>query len=216
MTHRHRIRLVAISGALLVGGVAAVPVATSTVAAARPVIRNDAVAAVAADALVDLNAYLGDGDASARFSYVGERHVIAGVIANRLGVDPAMLEQAWRSADDTHQRALMGALSQLGVPYHRNTSNPGVSFDCSGLTSYAWSQAGVAIPHQSGSQISTIAPRTSITAQAGDIVYYPGHAMMYLGVDGAIIHAPYTGRTVEVDMVSKSHHLKVRYGNPLG
>jgi cell wall-associated NlpC family hydrolase len=215
MTLRHRIRLVAITSALVVGGVAAVPVATTTVAAARPVIRNDALAGVAADALIDLTAYLANGDGSARIAYDGERHDIAAVVANRLGVDPAVLEHAWRSADDGHQQALMAALSQLGVPYHHNASAAGVAFDCSGLTSFAWSRAGVTIPHQSGSQISTIAARTATTAQAGDIVYYPGHAMMYLGIEGAIVHAPYTGRTVEVDFVSKSHHT-VRYGNPIG
>ncbi len=35
--------------------------------------------------------------------------------------------------------------------------------------------------------------------------------MMWLGVDTAIVHAPYTGRTVEVDFVSKGHRsLRVR------
>ena len=35
------------------------------------------------------------------------------------------------------------ALTQVGVPYHRNTSKVGVGFDCSGLTTYAWGQSGV-------------------------------------------------------------------------
>ena len=64
--------------------------------------------------------------------------------------------------------------------------------------------------------MSAIASRTDETAQAGDIVYYPGHAMMYLGLPGTIVHAPYTGRTVEVDFVSKSHTRSVRYGDPTG
>ena len=107
------------------------------------------------------------------------------------------------------------ALSQLGVPYRHNTSKPGVGFDCSGLTTYAWAQAGVTLPRQSGSQINMIAKRSLDTAQAGDIVYYPGHAMMWLGVDTAIVHAPYTGRTVEVDFVSKGHR-SLRIGDPTG
>ncbi|MEO5901017.1 MAG: NlpC/P60 family protein, partial [Ilumatobacteraceae bacterium] len=138
------------------------------------------------------------------------------VVANRLAVDAGDLEAAWRSADSPHQRALMAAFSQLGVPYRRLASNPGVGFDCSGLTAYAWSEAGVEIAHQSGSQIKSISARTADTAEAGDIVYYPGHAMMYLGLPGTIVHAPYSGRTVEVDFVSKSHRKSVRYGDPTG
>lgn len=213
MTLRHRIRVIAISSALMTGGIAAVPVAT-TASAASPVIRNDALAGVASDALTNLQRYLATGDLSARAAYDINRREIATVVASRLELDPTALEQAWRAADNVHQQALMAALTQLGVPYRRNALKPGVGLDCSGLTSYAWSQAGVAIPHQSARQINGIARRTADTVQAGDIVYYPGHAMMSLGVGGAIIHAPYTGRTVEVDIASTRRSL--RYGDPLG
>jgi len=216
MTLRHRIRVIAVAGALAAGGLAVAPVALSDVAASSPVVRNDALAPVAANALTNLESSLTTGDAGARTAYEAARHEIAVVVANRLTVDAGDLEAAWRSADSVHQRALMAALSQLGVPYRRLASTPGVGFDCSGLTGYAWSQAGVEIPHQSASQIRSIAVRTADTAQAGDIVYYPGHVMLYLGVPGVIIHSPYTGRTVEVDVVSKSHRRSVRYGDPTG
>jgi cell wall-associated NlpC family hydrolase len=214
MTLRHRIRVIAVSSALVASGFAIVPVALPNVAASSPVIRNDALAPLAANALTNLQAYLTTGDIGARTTYDAARHELAVVIANRLTVDADGLEAAWRSVDAAHQQALMAAFSQLGVPYHRLSSDPGVGFDCSGLTAFAWSQAGVEIAHQSGSQIKAIAARTADTAEAGDIVYYPGHAMMYLGIDGAIVHAPNTGRTVEVDMVSKSHR-SVRFGDPL-
>ena len=89
----------------------------------------------------------------------------------------------------------MSALTQVGVPYRRNTSQAGVGFDCSGLTTYAWAQAGVGLTRQSGAQIKNAAARTRETAQAGDLAYYPGHVMMWLGVDSFIVHSPYTGRT---------------------
>ena len=44
--------------------------------------------------------------------------------------------------------AVSAAYSQLGVPYRFATSSPGVSFDCSGLTKWAWGRAGVGMPHQ--------------------------------------------------------------------
>lgn len=216
MTLRHRIRVIAVAGALAVSGFAVAPVALADVAASSPVVRDDALAPVAATALTSLESFLTTGDDGARTAYDAARHAIAVVIANRLTVDAAGLEAAWRSADLRHQRALMAALSQLGVPYHRLASNPGVGFDCSGLTAYAWSEADVEIPHQSASQIKAIAARTADTAQAGDIVYYPGHVMLYLGLPGMIVHSPYTGRTVEVDVVSKSRRRSVRYGDPTG
>ena len=55
---------------------------------------------------------------------------------------------------------------------------------------------------QSGTQINEAAPLDRATAKAGDLVYYPGHVMLYLGVGDAIIHSVQTGRTVEIDTIS--------------
>ena len=49
---------------------------------------------------------------------------------------------------------------------------------------------------------------------AGDLIHYPGHIMMYLGVDDAIVHSVQTGRTVEVDTLSQRHRDRVRWGDP--
>ena len=108
------------------------------------------------------------------------------------------------AADVAHQTALLGGFTQLGVPYRRNTSKPGVGFDCSGLTTYAWGVAGVALTRQSGAQIRAAAARDARTRRmAGDLVYYPGHVTIWLGVDQAILHAPTAGPPVEVDYVGK-------------
>jgi hypothetical protein len=40
--------------------------------------------------------------------------------------------------------------------------------------------------------------------------------MLYLGIDNAIIHAPYTGRNVEVGFVAKRRANSVRFGDPTG
>lgn len=175
---------------------------------------EDAVASQAALALSFLRQWTETGDAGVRASYDSQRDAVAASIAGRLGIDPAVMQAAWAAADVPHQTALMAAFTQLGVPYRRNTSKEGVGFDCSGLTTYAWAQAGITLPRSSGSQIKAIAARTLETAQAGDIVQYPGHVMMWLGVDRAIVHAPYTGRNVEVDYVATRRNIKV--GNPVG
>jgi len=67
---------------------------------------------------------------------------------------------------------------------------------------------------QSGSQIKAAAPVDRSTAKAGDLVYYPGHVMIYLGVGDAIIHSVQTGRTVEIDTISGRKSGSVRFGDP--
>jgi cell wall-associated NlpC family hydrolase len=137
-------------------------------------------------------------------------------VATQLGVDAGQLSQVWQAADQTHQVALLSALTQVGVPYHRNSSKAGVGFDCSGLTAFAWGQAGVDLTRNSGSQIRNAAARTRETAQAGDLVYYPGHVMMWLGVDNLIVHAVQRGRPVEVGHVTDRRSRNVKFGNPIG
>uniref|UniRef100_UPI00058E15B0 C40 family peptidase n=1 Tax=Ilumatobacter nonamiensis TaxID=467093 RepID=UPI00058E15B0 len=68
--------------------------------------------------------------------------------------------------------AVSAAMSQQGVPYRYATSNPGVSFDCSGLTAYAWAQAGVYLPHQSAQQYASIPHVSQGAAQPGDLIFY--------------------------------------------
>ncbi len=137
-------------------------------------------------------------------------------VATRLEVDGAVLYAAWTRSDRAHQIAFLSALSQIGVPYRRNASKPGIGFDCSGLTGYAWSQAGAEIPHQSAAQMRGAGARTRDTAQAGDLVYYPGHVMMWLGVDNLVVHAVGRGRNVEIGHVSDRRVNRLKFGNPLG
>ncbi len=140
----------------------------------------------------------------------------ASAVGTRLETDGNRLYQAWMKADRPHQIALLSALTQIGLPYQRNASKPGIAFDCSGLTAYAWSQAGVEIPHQSAAQMRSAAKRTIDTAQAGDLVYYPGHVMMWLGVDNLIVHAVGRGRDVEVGTIASRRVNRVKFGNPVG
>ena len=87
---------------------------------------------------------------------------------------------AWRGGPPTRGdagRALPSSACRTGT----NTSKPGVGFDCSGLTTYAWGGPASSSHRQSGSQISTRRHATD-AAEAGDLVQYPGHVMMWLGV----------------------------------
>ncbi|MFN8022165.1 MAG: NlpC/P60 family protein [Acidimicrobiales bacterium] len=174
----------------------------------------DPIADQAAQALGVVQSYGETGDASLLETFEQTRDLIAISVAERLGLDPAVLQAAWRSADLEHQTALVAALSQLGVWYQRNTSRAGVSFDCSGLTTWAWGQAGFELKRQSTAQIKAAAPRDVETAQAGDLLQYPGHVMMWLGVDLAVVHAIQPGKPVSVDVIKARRNL--RYGDPTG
>jgi peptidoglycan DL-endopeptidase CwlO len=100
--------------------------------------------------------------------------------------------------------AVNAAMSQLGVPYRFAAESPGVAFDCSGLTKYAWGQAGVYLPHQSGAQYGSITHISQSEIQPGDLIFYKspiGHVAMYIG-GGSLIHAPRTGDVVKVAAVN--------------
>ncbi len=163
-------------------------------------------------ALGALDAFEASGTPGAFVSYVQARDAAADSVAVEMQLDPAALRAAWAKADLAHQEAMLAALTQLGVAYRGYKADPGVGFDCSGLTSWAWARAGVQMAHQSSAQISAARRVSESDAVAGDIVQYPGHVMLYLGVDRAIVHASNPSTDVELSFVPKS----VRFGDPEG
>ena len=99
--------------------------------------------------------------------------------------------------------AVSAAWSAIGTPYGFAGETPGVSFDCSGLTKWAWGRAGVGMPHQSGAQYGSFPHVSQSEAQPGDLIFYYspiGHVGLYIG-GGQMIHAPNTGTTVTVATV---------------
>ncbi len=217
-----RTRRIALAVALTTVGLGTVAAPLAPAAHAAPAVaennpsrrQSDPVAVQAAQALATVQRYLELGDPALLDEFALQRDQIAAAVAGRLGLDAAAMQRAWQVADLEHQTALMAGLTQLGVPYRRNSSRPGVGFDCSGFTTYAWSQAGVTLTRQSSAQIRNAAPRDPSTAQAGDLVQYPGHVMLWLGVDRAVVHAIQPGRPVAVDLVNSRRTL--RYGDPTG
>jgi len=100
--------------------------------------------------------------------------------------------------------AVQAALGQLGVPYVFATASPGHSFDCSGLTMWAWSQAGVSLPHQSREQYSMLPRVSQADIQPGDLLFFYNpihHVAIYVG-NGTMVEAPATGLTVRTRPVS--------------
>lgn len=101
------------------------------------------------------------------------------------------------------QIAVQAAYSVVGTRYVWGSSDPSVGLDCSGVTVYAWREAGVTLPHSSEAQYSSY-PRIPLSAvQPGDLIYYGNygpHIAIYVG-GGKIIHAssPAPGGQTRVD-----------------
>jgi peptidoglycan DL-endopeptidase CwlO len=100
----------------------------------------------------------------------------------------------------TGEAAANIALAQLGTPYVWGGAAPG-GFDCSGLVSWAYAQAGLGgLPHYTGALWNA---GTHISSQAdlapGDLVFFHGlgHVGMYIG-GGNFVHAPHTGDVVKI------------------
>jgi len=100
--------------------------------------------------------------------------------------------------------ALAAAESQEGVPYVWGGETPGVGFDCSGLTQWAWRQAGVDLPRTAAAQYDAVAHVSLSDLQPGDLLFwgYGGisHVGMYVG-GGDIIDAPDTGDVVRIQAI---------------
>jgi cell wall-associated NlpC family hydrolase len=113
-----------------------------------------------------------------------------------LGADDAAASLAGPPASGAAAAVAM-ARRQLGKPYHYGSAGPD-SFDCSGLTSFAWRAGGKTLPHSSRAQWSATS-RVSIDAlQPGDIVFYGRpihHVGLYVG-GGEMIEASETGTPV--------------------
>ena len=96
--------------------------------------------------------------------------------------------------------AVRAAESQLGVPYVWGGATPGVGFDCSGLTMWAWSQAGVQLAHFAATQYAETTHIPLSALQPGDLLFYSyggsiDHVTMYVG-PGTMIQAEQTGTNV--------------------
>jgi peptidoglycan DL-endopeptidase CwlO len=111
------------------------------------------------------------------------------------------------------QIAVGAALSVQGTGYVWGAADPSVGFDCSGLTSWAWAQAGVYIPHSSAAQYASLPHVPLGSVQPGDLIFYYSpisHVALYIG-GGQIVHARHPGPGGEVQVQSM-----FGYDNPVG
>ena len=102
-------------------------------------------------------------------------------------------------------KAVATAAAQIGKPYEWAADGPD-SFDCSGLTMYAWSSAGVSLPHSSRAQYSSLPHVSKSELRPGDLVFY-GSPIHHVGIyegGGVMINAPETGEYVRRNSINRA------------
>ena len=95
--------------------------------------------------------------------------------------------------------AVAEAKEQLGKPYEWGADGPD-SFDCSGLTQWAWKAGGRSLPHSSAAQYGATVRVPVSEVQPGDLLFYGSpihHVGIYAG-DGQMVEASETGTPVRM------------------
>ncbi|MBB2893723.1 peptidoglycan-binding protein [Flexivirga oryzae] len=93
------------------------------------------------------------------------------------------------------------AKKYLGIPYVWGGSTPSEGFDCSGLTSYVYKQAGLYIPRTASQQQAYMKKTTN--PQPGDLVFF-GSPAYHVGIyvsPGMMIAAPVPGDVVKLQTI---------------
>ncbi|MFB4298446.1 NlpC/P60 family protein [Actinomadura sp. NTSP31] len=127
--------------------------------------------------------------------------------------------------------AIRAALHWLGTPYSWGGGGPAgptygtaqgagtKGFDCSGLTQYAWAQAGIQLPRIAAAQYTAgpHIPRNQL--HPGDLLFFATdihnsatihHVGLYYG-HGQMIHAPQTGDVVRISQFTGNPYREHQY-----
>ena len=144
-----------------------------------------------------------------RREQAGQRAAFAHYLADARAAGTAPVRDGRASA--AARKAVAVALAQLGSPYVWGAEGPS-TFDCSGLTSFAYAAAGISIPRVSRTQFAAYAglrPIDPLHLVAGDLVFFadnpanPGtihHVGMYIG-KGLMVEAPHTGAVIRTSSI---------------
>lgn len=109
---------------------------------------------------------------------------------------------------------LLQALSLIGIAYKFGGSTPMRGLDCSGFIRYIFKQSlRLNMPRTAAEQAHVGIPIKKQELQAGDLVFFNtrgrvnSHVGLYLGED-KFIHAPRTGKQIEIDSLKSSYWAK--------
>ena len=100
------------------------------------------------------------------------------------------------------------ALAMTGQPYRPGGMAPG-GFDCSGLVTYAYRQAGFRLPRRAIDQAEQARKLPPRALAPGDLLFFRidgavSHVGIYMG-EGRMVHAPSSGKSVRVDAIDPDY-----------
>jgi cell wall-associated NlpC family hydrolase len=149
---------------------------------------------------------LEEADIAAREAAAAAR-AVATLISENLPVSPD-LPNPLPPASPLAATAIAAAAAEVGKPYQYAGNGPD-TFDCSGLTRWAYAAAGIALPRTSGEQWG-VGPHVALAdLQPGDLLFWATdisnpatihHVAIYVG-DGWMIQAPHTGELVQFSRI---------------
>lgn len=105
----------------------------------------------------------------------------------------------------------MRAMALLGAPYQWGGAGP-TSFDCSGLVRFVHDQLGIAAPRTAAEQFAAATRVPMKELAPGDLLFFRlsgrsvSHVAIYTG-EGRFIHAPQTGRSVELRTLDDDYYM---------
>ena len=137
--------------------------------------------------------------------YVSSKYIVAK--ASKVKKASTIKKASVTPAGDYKSKAISVAKSNLGVKYKWAGNTPS-GFDCSGLVSYSFGQAGLELPrtaadmYNAGTKVSSLQP--------GDLLFYATsggrkvtHVAIYLG-NGQMIHSA-TSKGVSIASINNSY-----------
>jgi len=103
-----------------------------------------------------------------------------------LALSMVLMSASTADASTPRTKKVLGAASiavnQIGDPYNYGSDGPN-SFDCSGLTSFAYHRAGLSLPRTSGAQASYVRRIPKSNIRRGDLVFfYSGSGVYHVGM----------------------------------
>lgn len=112
-----------------------------------------------------------------------------------------------RTKPTVGDRAARVALGAVGIPYRWGGASPASGFDCSGLVYWAYGRVGIDLPHSSYALYGEGRHVARSRMRPGDVLFFSGlgHVGVYLG-HGRMVHAPHSGRLVEVVRLGHSNY----------
>ncbi len=112
------------------------------------------------------------------------------------------------------QQVVELAKQYIGVRYVYGGTNPN-GFDCSGLVQYVYRQMGVTLNRVAADQAKNGIFVAKEDLMPGDLVFFKkaGRAIHHVGIyvgNGYYLHAPYTGRTVCIEAMTRADYYTAR------